>query len=62
MHKVWALKNTISGPVSHIVRASAGPIAEADSPTGIRPPGTHIPRVFVAGTWHAKAKRSLGRP
>jgi hypothetical protein len=57
MHKVWALKNTISVPVSHIVSASAGPIAEADSPTGIRAPGTHIPGVFAAGTWHHKGEK-----
>jgi hypothetical protein len=57
MHKVWALKNTISVPVSHIVSASAGPIAEADSPRGIRAPGTHLPGVFAAGTWHHKGEK-----
>jgi hypothetical protein len=51
LHKVWALKNTISVPVSHIVSASAGPIPKADRPKGIRAPGTQIPGVFAAGTW-----------
>jgi hypothetical protein len=57
MHKVWALKNTISVPLSHIVSASAGPIPEADTPKGIRAPGTHIPGVFAAGTWHQHGEK-----
>jgi hypothetical protein len=57
MHKVWALKNTISVPVSHIVSASAGPIPATDRPKGIRAPGTQIPGVFAAGTWHHKGEK-----
>ena len=57
MHKVWALKNTISVPMTHVVSASQDPITDADKPKGVRAPGTHVPGVFAAGTWHKDGEK-----
>jgi len=55
MHKIWALKNTISVPMAHVVRAA--PDTSTDSPHGVRSPGTHIPGVITAGTWHHNGEK-----
>jgi len=51
MHKIWTLKNTVSVPMTHVRGATADPGIVKES-KGIRAPGTHIPGIFTAGTWH----------
>ena len=46
--KVWSLKSHLDIPLQHVVGAHAAP----DHVRGIRAPGTYIPGVITAGTFH----------
>jgi hypothetical protein len=56
MHKVWALKNSISVPLQHVRGATVDP-GIAREGKGLRAPGTHIPGVFAAGTFHKDGEK-----
>lgn len=55
MHKLWAFKSQITIPVSHVVRAHR----DMDSISGFkgwRFPGTSVPFILTAGTYHKEEK------
>ncbi len=57
MHKVWALKNSISVPLTHVRGATMASPDTAARPKGVRARGTHIPGVFAGGTWHTDGEK-----
>lgn len=50
-HKVWALKSRIEIPLSSVDHVKASPDTRLGWWHGARIPGTHVPRVFVAGSY-----------
>jgi len=56
LDKLWALKSRLVIPLANVrgVTADAGAVKE---PKGLRAPGTHVPGVLVAGTFHADGER-----
>jgi hypothetical protein len=58
LHKFWAFKGSIEVPRSAIQSARRlKPEAASETWKGIRFPGTHIPGVFAAGTFHNGGER-----
>jgi len=56
MHKVWAFKNTLTIPASHIKAAYQDAAKTAEWP-GWKFPGTNVPFVLTAGTYfHSNEK------
>lgn len=53
-HKLWALMSRFEVPLEHVsgVRSGAN-----ERPSGIRAPGTYIPRFITAGTFHHDGKK-----
>ena len=51
LDRLWALKSRITIPLAHVRGATHDPGIVRD-PKGIRAPGTHLPGVLVAGTYH----------
>ena len=49
--KLWALKSRLTIPLEHVRGATADP-GMVSEPKGFRGPGTHVPGVIVAGTFH----------
>lgn len=49
--KLWALKNQLEIPVSHITEARVDPEAARGWWHGLRLPGTNIPGLLTAGTF-----------
>lgn len=56
MDKVWALKSQLTIPLAHVRGATVDPGITRDA-KGRRGPGTHIPGVIVAGTFHHEGQR-----
>lgn len=56
MDKLWALKSQLRIPLEHVRGATADP-GIASEPKGWRGPGTHVPGVLVAGTFHQDGQR-----
>jgi hypothetical protein len=56
LHKIWALRGGITVPLDHVRGATAGHNIVSE-PKGLRAPGTHIPGVFVAGTFHKNGEK-----
>jgi hypothetical protein len=56
LNKVWALKSRITIPLSHVRGATVDP-GIVREPKGVRAPGTYVPGVIVAGTFHADGER-----
>ena len=56
LHKIWALRRTITVPLAHVQEATADQNIVGES-KGLRAPGTHIPGVFVAGTFHKNGEK-----
>jgi hypothetical protein len=56
MHKIWALRNLITVPLVHVRGATGDPNIVGES-KGWRAPGTHIPGVFAAGTFHKDGEK-----
>ena len=54
--KILAFKSRIAIPLRHVRGATADP-GIAREPKGRRSPGTHLPRVVVAGTFHQDGDR-----
>jgi hypothetical protein len=51
LDKLWALKSRLAVPLANVRGATADP-GIAREPNGIRAPGTHLPGVITAGTFH----------
>ena len=54
--KLWALKSRLTIPLEHVRGATADP-GMANEPKGFRGPGTHLPGVIVAGTFHQDGQK-----
>jgi hypothetical protein len=52
--KLWAFKSRLEIPFNHISGVRSGADERA---SGIRAPGTHIPGVITAGTFHQIGKK-----
>ncbi|MER6910442.1 hypothetical protein ABT354_02015 [Streptomyces sp. NPDC000594] len=51
LDKFWALKNRLAIPLAHVRGATSDP-GIVREPKGLRAPGTHLPGVITAGTFH----------
>lgn len=56
MDKFWSLKSRLTIPMAHVRGATADP-SIASEHRDWRGPGTHLPCVIVAGTFHQDGKR-----
>jgi len=56
MDKFWSLKSRLTIPMAHVRGATADP-SIASEHKGWRGPGTHLPGVIVAGTFHQDGKQ-----
>ncbi|URM88965.1 hypothetical protein LUW75_01835 [Streptomyces sp. MRC013] len=54
--RLWALKSRLEIPLENVRGATADPGA-AREPKGFRAPGTHLPGVITAGTFHLDGER-----
>ena len=54
--KLWALKSRLTVPLSNVRGATADP-GIVKEPKGWRGPGTHLPGVLVAGTFHQDGEK-----
>lgn len=59
LHKLWSLKNRITVPRKHIVKAHADLAAFPWWKKGWRIPGTHIPFVITAGTYYYRGTKNF---
>lgn len=55
--KLWAFKSRLEFPVEHVIGARAWDKKVKFTWRGIRAPGTCLPGVIVAGTYHFKGER-----
>jgi hypothetical protein len=55
--KLWAFKSSLEIPLQHIAGVRADPEAASGWYHGIRMPGTNLPGVLTAGTFHQDGKR-----
>ncbi|MFF5173713.1 hypothetical protein ACFY3U_13850 [Micromonospora sp. NPDC000089] len=51
LDRLWSLKSRLAIPLANVRGATADP-GIADEPKGLRAPGTHLPGVITAGTFH----------
>ncbi|MEW1721669.1 hypothetical protein [Streptomyces sp. NPDC093109] len=56
LDRLWAQKSSLTIPLVNVRGATADPGIAAD-PKGIRAPGTHLPGVITAGTFHLDGER-----
>ncbi|MGW3077244.1 hypothetical protein [Kitasatospora sp. NPDC001132] len=56
LDKLWALKSRLTIPLAHVRGATEDP-GIAKEPKGLRAPGTHVPGVVTAGTFHVDGER-----
>ena len=56
LDKLWALKSSLTIPLGNVRGATADPGITAD-PKGIRAPGSHVPGVITAGTFHLDGEK-----
>ncbi|HEY4256969.1 MAG TPA: hypothetical protein VGM66_07145 [Candidatus Udaeobacter sp.] len=54
LEKLWAFKSRLEIPFEHITGVRS---AAEERASGIRAPGTHIPGVITAGTFHQIGKK-----
>jgi hypothetical protein len=54
-HKLWALKSNLIIPRAHILGAQKDP-SVFEKPKGWRVPGTNVPGLIAAGTFHVEGK------
>lgn len=52
LHKLWALKSSLTIPAEHIVKAYPND-KNLNGMIGLRMPGTHVPGLITAGTYWA---------
>ncbi|CAL9444218.1 hypothetical protein SUDANB171_02296 [Streptomyces sp. enrichment culture] len=56
LHKVWALKSSLTIPLANVRGATVDPGMIAE-PKGIRAPGTRVPGLITAGTFHLHGEK-----
>ncbi|AGL17679.1 hypothetical protein [Actinoplanes sp. N902-109] len=56
LDRLWALKSSLTIPLAHVRGATHDP-GIVREPKGVRAPGTHVPGVLVAGTFHTEGER-----
>jgi hypothetical protein len=56
LDKLWALKSRLVIPLAN-VRGATADAGATKEPKGLRAPGTHVPGVLVAGTFHVDGER-----
>jgi len=56
MDKLWSLKSRLAIPLANVRGATADPGIAAE-PKGLRAPGTSLPGVITAGTFHQDGER-----
>lgn len=56
MDKLWSLKSRLTIPLANVRGATADPGIAAE-PKGVRAPGTNVPGVITAGTFHQDGER-----
>lgn len=56
MEKLWSLKSRLVIPLGNVRGATADPGIAAE-PKGVRAPGTNMPGVLTAGTFHQDGER-----
>lgn len=56
MDKLWSLKSRLVIPLANVRGATADPGIAAE-PKGLRAPGTSLPGVITAGTFHQDGER-----
>lgn len=56
LDKLWALKSRLEIPLCNVRGATADP-GIINDPKGIRAPGTYLPGVITAGTFHVHDER-----
>jgi hypothetical protein len=56
LDKLWALKSRLTIPLANVRGATIDP-GIVRGPKGFRAPGTHMPGVIVAGTFHHDGER-----
>ncbi|MGC4868616.1 hypothetical protein ACLQ3B_24630 [Micromonospora sp. DT53] len=56
MDRLWSLKNRMVIPLANVRGATADPGIAAE-PKGLRAPGTSLPGVITAGTFHQDGER-----
>ncbi|MBZ6227425.1 hypothetical protein [Streptomyces olivaceus] len=54
--KLWAFKGSLTIPLANVRGVTADPGIAAD-PKGIRAPGSHVPGVITAGTFHQDGEK-----
>ena len=57
LDKLWSFKSRLTIPLPHIRSVRADPSAARGWYHGIRAPGTNVPGVLTAGTFHRDGKR-----
>jgi hypothetical protein len=58
LDKLWAFKSRLTVPLEHVRGAHADPNVMSE-PKGWRGPGSNVPGVIVAGTYHQDGQRIL---
>jgi hypothetical protein len=56
LDKIWSLKSRLVIPLAHVRGATADPSITSER-KGWRGPGTELPGVIVAGTFHQEGKK-----
>ncbi len=56
LDKLWSLKSRLVIPLANVRGATADP-GIVTEPKGLRAPGTHLPGVITAGTFHQDGER-----
>lgn len=56
LDKLWAFKGSLTIPLANVRGATADP-GIATGPKGIKAPGSHVPGVITAGTFHQDGEK-----
>jgi len=56
LDKLWALKSSLTIPLANVRGATSDP-GIVREPKGLRAPGTHLPGVITAGTFHIDGEK-----
>ncbi|MFI1735262.1 hypothetical protein ACH40E_39790 [Streptomyces acidicola] len=56
LDKLWSFKGSLTIPLANVRGATADPGIATD-PKGIRAPGSHVPGVITAGTFHQDGEK-----
>ncbi|EGG49099.1 MULTISPECIES: hypothetical protein [Streptomyces] len=56
LDKLWAFKGSLTIPLANVRGVTADPGMAAE-PKGMRAPGSHVPGVIIAGTFHQHGEK-----